>query len=76
MAVKVKWPLMRVRSGDEGEPFGGSRAGESSLRRQWELPSMASAMLTPLARAQSSRDSENHAGWWALKSPMTRTSAP
>ena len=28
------------------------------------LLSMASAMFTPLAKAQSSRDTENQAGWW------------
>ena len=42
---------MRVRSGDEGEPFGGSRVGESSLRRKRKLLLMASTMLTHLARA-------------------------
>ena len=70
-AVRAKWPLIRIRSGDEGVPFGGSRVGESSFRRQRGLPSMASAMLTPLATARSSRDTENQAGWWAI----SRTSA-
>ena len=74
--MRAKWPLMRVRSGDEGVPFGGSRVGDSSLRRQRGLLSVASAMFTPLTRARSSRDTENQAGWWALKSPMTRMSAP
>ena len=72
----AEWPLIRARSGDEGVPFGSSRVGESSLRRQKGLLSMASAMFTPLAKARSSRDPENQAGWWALKSPMTRNSAP
>ena len=49
-AVRAKWPLIRVRSGDEGVPFGGHRVGESSFRMQRGLLSMASAMLTPLAR--------------------------
>ena len=62
---------MRVRSGNEGKPFGGIRVGDSSLRRQRELPSMVSVMLTSLARAWSSRDSEKRPGWWALKIKIT-----
>ena len=49
-AVRAKWPLIRVRSEDEGLPFGGSRVGESSFRRQRGLCRWPQQCSHPLPR--------------------------
>ena len=64
-----------VKSGDEVGPVLGTRVGESSFRRTSVLLFNVSRIDSPLAAALGAPVCENHAGLWALKSPMIKISS-
>ena len=64
-----------VRSGDEQGPVLGTRVGESSFNRARVLSFSVLRMDSPLAAARGAPVQENHAGLWALKSPIIKMSS-